>query len=124
MPLTLEDAMEALGLEPDQLSDYKVEADRILMKLVRRPREVISWRPDTEPEYLPSLSNTIAKGEELLKVASPEVIAFADSPGEDRPSVDLAYVEYTGKTLTKADVVAHIKARAKRRKAKRAVVKV
>lgn len=118
MTLTLEDAMTALGYEPDQFSDYRVEADRVLMKLTRNPNEVVVWRTDGSVEVIPSLSLTIAKGEELLEVASSEAIRFAGESG-----IDLAYVEYKGGKLAKSDVVAHIAVVAKRRAAKRAVIK-
>ena len=116
--ITLEDAMEALGYEPDQFSDYRVEADRVLMKLNRKPREVIIWTPDGGVEKTPSFSLTIAKGEELVKTAASDAISLADEKG-----VDLGYVEYDGKKLTKANVTAHIKAQEKRRAVKRAAMK-
>ena len=118
MALTLEDAMTALGYEPDQFSDYRVESKRVLMKLNRRPNEVVVWKPDGSVKVVPSLSLTIAKGEELLKIAAPEAIKFASESG-----IDLAYVKYKGGKLDKADVVAHIAMVQKRRMAKRAVVK-
>lgn len=118
MSVTLEQAMAPLGIEPDKLSDYRVEADRVLMKLVRKPNEVIIWKASGEVEKIPSRSITIAKGEEIMQAASPEVLAFADNPGEEEASVDLGYVEYTGKSITRADVSAHIKARTARRAAK------
>lgn len=116
--ITLEDAMEALGYEPDMFSDYRVESDRVLMKLNRKPREVIVWTPDGKVEKIPSFALTIAKGEELVKTAAPDAIKLADEAG-----VDLGYVEYDGKKLTKANVTAHIKAQEKRREAKRAAAR-
>ncbi len=119
MAVTLEQAMAPLGIEPDKLSDYRVEAGRVLMKLVRKPNEVIVWNASGEVEKIPSRSITIVKGEEIMKATSPEVLAFADNPGEEEASVDLGYVEYKGASITKADVSAHIKTRAARRAAKR-----
>ena len=47
--VTLEDAMEALGLEPDQLFDYKVEGDSVTLVTLRDQGTEIVWSPGRDP---------------------------------------------------------------------------
>ncbi len=51
--ITLEDAMEALGLEPDQLLKYEVTGDSVLLVTFKDQETEILWRPGAEPTMRP-----------------------------------------------------------------------
>ncbi len=64
--VTLEDAMKALGLEPDQLFDYRVDGDSVTLVTLKDKSTEIVWSPGAEATTRP-----VFIAEAVPDVASP-----------------------------------------------------